>query len=245
MLGSSPALDSSSLRVLASPFPLLSIAPFPPLFPGFRAQCSSSLAFSNVPHWRAALATPARHNPDPNGHLCEVSHHADACTTTSDHLRPTNPISIPDLAALARGSSHSIPTCPQSSRTHIRQLVPREGLRDTDDWVSSRFFGSLLIFFVTYTPICYLNNNYVGLYDDGLPLRAEHPRRTCTRARPLPLCQLGLAQPCSVTCTHSVNSVSSVNSVNSIILGMTELPSARMPNFKVSILHPSCPSPGH
>ncbi|KAH8995520.1 hypothetical protein EDB86DRAFT_3077553 [Lactarius hatsudake] len=110
---------------------------------GFRAQCSSSLAFSNVPHWRAALATPARHNPDPNGHLCEVSHHADACTTTSDHLRPTNPISIPDLAALARGSSPSIPMCPQLSRTHIRQLVPREGLRDTDDWVSSPFALSL------------------------------------------------------------------------------------------------------
>ncbi|KAH8988278.1 hypothetical protein EDB86DRAFT_3245511 [Lactarius hatsudake] len=69
------------------------------------------------------------------------------------------------------------------------------------------FFGSLLIFFVTYTPICYLNNNYIGLYDDGLPLRTEHPPRTCTRARPLPLCQLGLARSCSVTCTHSVNSL--------------------------------------
>ncbi|KAH9006006.1 hypothetical protein EDB86DRAFT_1175397 [Lactarius hatsudake] len=120
------------------------------LLSGFRAQCSSSLAFSNVPHWRAALATPARHNPDPNGHLCEVSHHADACTTTSDHLRPTNPISIPDLAALARGSSPSIPTCPQLSRTHIRQLVPREGLRDTDDWVSSRFLD-LYSFFLSPT----------------------------------------------------------------------------------------------
>ncbi|KAH9177520.1 hypothetical protein EDB89DRAFT_2064500 [Lactarius sanguifluus] len=98
------------------------------------AQCSSPLAFSSVPHLRAALVTPAQHIPDPGDNLYEVSRRAEACATISDHLRPTNPVFIPDLAALARGSSHLIPTCPQSPRTHVRQLVPRrEGLRDTDD----------------------------------------------------------------------------------------------------------------
>ncbi|KAH9020194.1 hypothetical protein EDB84DRAFT_1441883 [Lactarius hengduanensis] len=48
-------------------------------------------------------------------------------------LRLTSPVPIPDLAALARGSSPSVKTYPQSPRTRIQQLVPREGLRDTEN----------------------------------------------------------------------------------------------------------------
>ncbi|KAH9015537.1 hypothetical protein EDB84DRAFT_1565684 [Lactarius hengduanensis] len=84
-----------------------------------------------MPHSRAALATYARRVTDAGGHLYEVSRHTEACATDSDHLRPTDPVSVPDLAALARGSSPSIPTCPRSPRTHIRHLALRGGLRDT------------------------------------------------------------------------------------------------------------------
>ncbi|KAH9053016.1 peptidase S8/S53 domain-containing protein [Lactarius deliciosus] len=65
-----------------------------------------------------------------NGQLYEVSHHAEACATVSDHLRPTDPISLPDLAALARGTSPSTLTRSLPLQTYIRQLAPRGGLRD-------------------------------------------------------------------------------------------------------------------
>ncbi|KAH8989843.1 hypothetical protein EDB83DRAFT_2615078 [Lactarius deliciosus] len=64
------------------------------------------------------------------GQLYEVSHHAEACATVSDHLRPTDCISLPDLAALARGTSPSTLTRSLPPQTYIRQLAPRGGLRD-------------------------------------------------------------------------------------------------------------------
>ncbi|KAH9046931.1 hypothetical protein EDB84DRAFT_1464233 [Lactarius hengduanensis] len=46
-------------------------------------------------HSHAALATPSLPISDPSGHHCEVSHHAEACATTSDHLLPTGPFPVP------------------------------------------------------------------------------------------------------------------------------------------------------
>ncbi|KAH9160293.1 hypothetical protein EDB89DRAFT_2235920 [Lactarius sanguifluus] len=83
-----------------------------------------------MPHSRAALVTRTQRVPDPGGHSYEVLRRAEACATVSDHLRPTDPIPVPDLAALARSFSISTPTRPGSPRTHIRQLAFRGGLRD-------------------------------------------------------------------------------------------------------------------
>ncbi|KAH9011439.1 hypothetical protein EDB83DRAFT_2322213 [Lactarius deliciosus] len=71
--------------------------------------------------------------------------------------------------------------------------APRRPARYRRLGVFSFFWVFTLFFSVTYTPIRYLNNNNIGLYDDGVPLPAERPPRTCTRVRPLPLSQLGLA----------------------------------------------------
>ncbi|SRR6266702_4882685 len=66
----------------------------PSRFRSQRAQCSSSLTFPRVTHSCAALATRARHIPDLGSHSCEVTCHAEACATVSDHFRPPNPAGL-------------------------------------------------------------------------------------------------------------------------------------------------------
>ncbi|KAH9051388.1 hypothetical protein EDB83DRAFT_2676497 [Lactarius deliciosus] len=101
---------------------------FPQIFE--LSEVRSSIAFPSTPHSRAALATRTQRIPNPGGHSYVVLRRAEACATVSDHLRPTDPIPVPDLAALTRSFSTSTPTRPGSPRTHIRQLAFRGGLRD-------------------------------------------------------------------------------------------------------------------
>ncbi|KAH9017123.1 hypothetical protein EDB83DRAFT_2679873 [Lactarius deliciosus] len=90
---------------------------FPLQILNFRAQCSSSLAFPNSPHSHASFATRTRHDPNPGGHLCEVSLCAEACATVCNTL-------------ISSGALPSISTHARSPRARIRHLAPRGGLRD-------------------------------------------------------------------------------------------------------------------
>src|SRR6266571_7859988 len=66
----------------------------PLCFRSQRAQCSSSLAFPSMPPSRAALVTQGRRVPDLGGHPCEATHHAEACTTISDHFQSPVPVGV-------------------------------------------------------------------------------------------------------------------------------------------------------
>ncbi|KAH9006047.1 hypothetical protein EDB84DRAFT_1554611 [Lactarius hengduanensis] len=46
-------------------------------------------------HSHAALTTRSSLISEPSSHLCEVSHRAEACATTSDHLQLTSPFPFP------------------------------------------------------------------------------------------------------------------------------------------------------
>ncbi|KAH9032528.1 hypothetical protein EDB84DRAFT_1598566 [Lactarius hengduanensis] len=115
-------------------FPMLSLSPVYRSLAYLQyiapSSVSSLFAFPSVPHSRAALATRTPHVPDPGGHPYQVSRCTEACATIFDHLRPTNLVPVPDLAALARGFNPSTPTRSRSPRTPIRHLAPRRGLRD-------------------------------------------------------------------------------------------------------------------
>ncbi|KAH9022529.1 hypothetical protein EDB83DRAFT_2320287 [Lactarius deliciosus] len=75
-----------------------------------------------MPHLRAASETRTRRALNPSGHTYKVSCCAQACTTVSDHLRPTDPISIPDLAPFNNNVS-AIATDPPTTDLALRRPV--------------------------------------------------------------------------------------------------------------------------
>ncbi|KAH9008405.1 hypothetical protein EDB85DRAFT_1904231 [Lactarius pseudohatsudake] len=87
--------------------------------------------FFQVPHSCAALASLTSGVPDPGGHLFEVSHHAEACTTISDHLRPPALrvcVASLDFATLVLTLSRLTHPHPRSRWTHTQHLALRGSL---------------------------------------------------------------------------------------------------------------------
>ncbi len=69
--------------------------------------------FPSVLHSRAALATQVRHVPNISGHPCEVTRHAEACATASDHLQLPDPAGF-RVAHHFRSQAHR--TCAQPTK---------------------------------------------------------------------------------------------------------------------------------